>query len=116
MLDPADLTKGSVNVTIDVASIDTNEPARDKHLRSDDFVVENYPKIMFQPTRVRKAGDKKLQIDGHLSMHGITKPVTLDKDLVEGGGLMVGDDVDIILSVEAIRQKQPQPAEETKGR
>ena len=150
VLDPADLTKGLVNVTIDAASIDTNEPARDKHLRSEAFFdVEKYPKISFQSTRVRKVGEKKLLIDGDLTMHGITKPATLDvdvlgfgpdgygpyragfeartrinrqdfdvswNDIVEGGGLMVGDDVDIILSVEAIRQKQPQPAEEKKGR
>ncbi len=150
VLDPADLTKGSVNVTIDAASIDTNEPARDKHLRSDAFFdVETYPKISFQSTRVRKVGDRKLQIDGNLTLHGTRKPVTLDvdvlgfgpdgygayragfeartrinrqdfdvswNDIVEGGGLMVGDDVDIFLSVEAIRQKQPQPAEEKKGR
>lgn len=148
VLDPADLTKGSVSVTIDAGSIDTNEPARDKHLKSDAFFdVEKYPKITFQSTRVRKAGDKKLQIDGNLTMHGTTRPVTLDvdvlgfgpdgygayragfeartrinrqdfdvswNDVVEGGGLMVGDDVDIILSLEAIRQKQPQPVEDKK--
>lgn len=141
-LDRSDLTKGSVTVSIDAASIDTNEPARDKHLRSDAFFdVERYPKITFQSTRVTKVGDKKLQIEGKFTMHGITRPVTLDvdvlgfgpdgygpyragfeartrinrqdfevswNDVVEGGGLMVGDEVEIILSVEAIRQKQPQ--------
>lgn len=150
VLDPGDLTKGLVNVTIDAASIDTNLPARDRHLRSEAFFdVEKYPTVTFESTRVKKAGEKKLQVEGNLTMHGITKPVTLDvdvigfgpdgygvyragfeahtrinrqdfdvswNDLVEGGGAMVGDDVDIVLSIEAMRQKQPQAPEEKKGK
>jgi len=133
-LDPADLTKAAVSVSIDASSIDTNEPDRDKHLKSDAFFdVEKFPKLTFQSTAVRKTADNKYEMDGNLTMRGVTKPVTLKVDvigigpdrgglragfeastrvnrkdygvswnnIVEGGGVVVGDDVDIMLTIEA---------------
>lgn len=76
-LDDKDLTKSTVNVTIDANSINTREPKRDAHLRSPDFFeVAKYPTLTFQSTKVEKAGDKLL-VTGDLTIRGISKPVVL---------------------------------------
>jgi polyisoprenoid-binding protein YceI len=73
-----------VEVEIDASSIDTKEPQRDGHLRSADFFdVEKFPTIKFASTKVEKTGDSDYKLTGDLTMHGVTKPVTLD---VEYGG------------------------------
>lgn len=78
MLDDADITKSTVEATIDVKGINTKEQKRDDHLRSKDFFdVEKFPTITFKSTKIEKAGDK-LKITGDLTIHGVTKPVTLD--------------------------------------
>jgi len=75
--DPADLAKGSVEVTIDAASIDTRNERRDNHLRSSDFfAVDSFPTITFKSTRVEASGDA-LTIHGTLTMRGVTKPIVL---------------------------------------
>lgn len=84
-LDESDITKSSVNVSIDAASIDTAEPKRDGHLKSQDFFdVEKFPKLTFASTGVTKNGDA-LSVTGNLTLHGVTKQVTLDAAL-EGRG------------------------------
>ncbi len=71
-------TRGSVDVT----SIDTNVPERDKHLRSADFFeVEKYPKIEFKSTGVTEATDTGAKLAGLLNIHGIERPVTLDLEI-----------------------------------
>lgn len=81
LLDEADLTKSSVELVIEAASIDTGNADRDKHLRSADFLdVEKYPKITFKSTKIKKAG-KAYKVTGDLTIRGVTKPVTLDVDL-----------------------------------
>ena len=88
LLDEKDFTLGSVNFTIDTASIDTNEPARDKHLRSDAFFdAENHPKITFSSMGVKVAGDNKLKVTGDLTIRGITKRVVLDVEALGFGEL-----------------------------
>jgi polyisoprenoid-binding protein YceI len=73
-----DLARSSVNVTIDAASVNTNEPNRDNHVRSADFLdVENFPNITFRSTAVRSEGGAYL-VDGELTIRGVTRPVTLD--------------------------------------
>lgn len=128
----------SVNVTIDAASIDTSEPDRDKHLRSDDFFgVETHPTITFKSTRVVKKSATSFDVVGNLTIHGVTKDVTLPvtylgvakdpwgkeragfeseitinrKDFglawntaLETGGFLVGDDVKISLSIQAVAE------------
>src|SRR5512133_644006 len=80
-LDDKDLSKSSVDVTIQAASIDTGNPDRDKHLRSPDFFdAEKFPTIAFKSTKVEKAGDGKLHVTGNLTMKGVTKPVVLAVD------------------------------------
>jgi len=148
-LDQSDMTKGAVNVSIDAASIDTNEPKRDAHLRSDAFFdVEKHPAITFRSTGVKVVSKDKLQVSGDLTIRGTTKPVILEVDVlgfgpafgggyrggfeartrvnrqdfgvawnsvVEGGGTVLGDDVDITLNVEAVRDKPKPGGEEKKG-
>lgn len=77
-IDDKDVTKSKVDVTIDASSIDTHEPKRDAHLKSPDFFdVAKYPNIVFKSTKVEKAGKNKLKVTGDLTMHGVTKPLTL---------------------------------------
>jgi Uncharacterized conserved protein len=62
-----------------VASIDTRIEARDNHLKSPDFFdAEKYSNITFKSTAVKKAGKDKYKLTGNLTMHGVTKQVTLD--------------------------------------
>lgn len=78
-LDDADLTRSSVEATIDASSIDTRVTDRDNHLRSPDFFdVARYPSITFKSTKVAKTGKDQLQIIGDLTLHGVTRPVVLD--------------------------------------
>ncbi|WP_413943627.1 YceI family protein [Bdellovibrio sp. HCB-162] len=79
--DPADVTKSSIEATIDAASINTREAQRDGHLKSADFFdVEKYPTINFKSKKVERDGDD-LKVTGDLTIHGVTKEVVLD---VEG--------------------------------
>ena len=73
----ADGTIKSAELSIDAASINTNVEARDNHLKSADFFdVEKFPKITFKSTKIdQKATD--ISITGDLTIHGVTKPVTL---------------------------------------
>ena len=81
-LDEKDVTKSTVEVTIDLGSVNTNEPKRDAHLKSPDFFdVAKFPTAIFKSTKVQKAGKNKLKVTGELSLHGVTKPVVLE---VEG--------------------------------
>ncbi len=86
-LDEDDFTKSSVEVTIDAASIDTNEPQRDAHLRSADFFdVEKFPTLTFKSTKVEKAGGDDLELHGALTIHGVTKQIVLDVTSEGAGG------------------------------
>jgi polyisoprenoid-binding protein YceI len=78
-LDPSDLTKSSVSLSVDAASIDTGEAQRDGHLKSADFLdVEKFPKITYASRTVKRAGDKMYAVTGDLTIRGIAHEVTLD--------------------------------------
>jgi polyisoprenoid-binding protein YceI len=134
--DPKDPTKGSVEVHIKAASIDTGSDKRDNHLRSSDFLdVEKFPELTFKSTQIEKSGDSYIA-RGPLTIRGVSKDVAIPftiggtikdakgntklgtdasltinrKDFgliwnraVEGGGVLVGDDVKVDLSVEGTR-------------
>jgi polyisoprenoid-binding protein YceI len=73
--DPADL---KVEAAIDMSSVDTNQPDRDAHLRGTDFFsTDEHPQMLFSSTGVRTSGDN-LEVDGDLTINGITRPVVLE--------------------------------------
>lgn len=136
-LDPADLSRSSVEVRIEAASIDTQVADRDAHLRSADFLdVEKHPEITFRSTRVEQ-GAGGLRVVGDLTIRGVTREVVLDTEYagtakdpwgneragfsarttidrkafgltwnaaLETGGVLVGEKVEIVLEVEAIKK------------
>jgi len=134
--DPADPSKTVIDVTIDAASIDTRVTMRDNDLRGTNyFDVAKFPTLTFKSKRVEAAGSGKLKVIGDLTIHGVTKEVTLEiegpsepmkdprgnvhmgasattkinrKDYgVSGGAMMVGDEIPITIDVEMVR---PAPA------
>src|SRR6266481_4632880 len=73
----------SVVAKIDVASIDTKIQKRDNHLRSHEFFnVEKFPEITFKSRSVTRTGEQSGDIAGDLTMHGVTKPITLHVKLL----------------------------------
>jgi polyisoprenoid-binding protein YceI len=138
--DESDVTKSTVNVTIDATTVDSGEPPRDKDLKSDKFFdVANYPTWTFKSTKVEQAGTGKLKVTGDLTIRGVTKQVVLDVDgpsasvkdpwgntraalsastkinrqdfgvkwnaRIDGGGVVVGDEVNITIDLEMVQQK-----------
>ena len=78
-LDGSDPTRCSVALTIDAASIRTNNVDRDVHLRSGDFFdVERYPTITFESTGVKVLADSRYRVTGDLTIKATTRPVDLD--------------------------------------
>ena len=79
-LNDKDITKSSVEATIDATSVSTNEAARDKHLKSPAFFdIEKNPTMAFKSTSIYKEGGK-LMMKGDLTLAGVTKPVVLTLD------------------------------------
>lgn len=75
-----------IEVNIDTSSIDSNHAERDKHLRSKDFLhVSKYPTASFVSTSFRETGKGKAVLKGKLTLHGVTKAITLDVDHVGHG-------------------------------
>lgn len=70
--------ESSVTATVQLASIDTGDATRDGHLRSADFFdVEASPTMTYRSTGVRQAGDDRFDVDGELTVRGVTRPLTL---------------------------------------
>jgi polyisoprenoid-binding protein YceI len=89
LLDDKDITKSTVDVTIDVSTVDTREPDRDKDLRSDKFFdVAHFPTMTFKSKKVEQVAPGKLKVTGDLTIRGTTKEVVLD---VEGPTAPVKD-------------------------
>jgi polyisoprenoid-binding protein YceI len=133
-----DLRHAAVEVRIDAASIDTGVADRDTHLKSADFFdVATYPEAVFKSERVEVLAEDRLKVVGRLTLHGVTRDVTLDVEsfgrtmdpwgnerigfsartalqradfgltwnqVLETGGVVVGDRVDLELEVEAVKQ------------
>jgi polyisoprenoid-binding protein YceI len=80
-LDDKDISKSSVEVTIDATSVDTRVRDRDNDLRSDHFFdVAKYPTITFKSKKVEQLSPGKLKVTGDLTIHGTTNEVVLDVD------------------------------------
>ncbi len=81
--DEANPTRSKVSITIDTASVDTHDEKRNGHLRSADFFdSEKIPHMTFKSTRVESSGGNKFKVHGDLSIHGVTKPVVLDAEVL----------------------------------
>ena len=133
-VDTADISKSSVEVSIDAASVSTDNEGRDKHLRSADFFeTDKYPAITFKSTAVKEVAKGKLEVTGDLTMKGVTKKVTfpitnagtrevkpgkvvggfIDGALkvnrmdygIKYGPAVVGEEVEIELNIEAGKQE-----------
>lgn len=135
----ADHTASSVTAEIDVSSISTREPDRDKHLLSPDFLdAANHPTIKFQSTKIVHEGKDEYHVAGDLTIRGVSRPVVLEVDsvtpeikdpwgffrrglaattkisrkefgvafnqLLETGGVMIGDEVEISIEAELVRK------------
>lgn len=130
-----------LKVTVEASSIDTNEPDRDKHLKSKDFFdVEKFKTLEFVAKETIYKGKKPTEVKGDLTIHGITKPIVLKVDFkgeatdpwgnqravfeasskvnrkdfgllwnkgLDKGGVMIADDVEIVIEGESILQKEP---------
>ncbi len=138
-IDEKDLARSSVEVSIDTASVSTDNDARDKHLRSADFFdTEKFPAMTFKSTSVREVAKGKLEVTGDLTLRGVTKRITFPitnvgvinspfgdvragfidgtlkinrkefgvswNKVLDTGGTMLSDDVEISLNVEAVKQ------------
>jgi polyisoprenoid-binding protein YceI len=129
--DAADPSKSSVELTVPVESLDTRNDKRNQHLKSPDFFnAQQFPTLTFKSTKIEGTGDT-YKITGDLTIHGVTKPVTAEfkkgaenkgqKGEVRSGGEThftikrsdyemkfmagaLGDDVNIILSLEGVKQ------------
>ena len=138
-IDERDIANLKLEITIDAASVNTGHAKRDEHLRNADFFdVAKHPTITFVSKRAEKAGMDRLKVIGDLTMHGVTREVTVDvegptqevkdpggnfrrgatattkinrKDfgliwnrVLETGGVVVGEDVDISVEIELIKK------------
>jgi polyisoprenoid-binding protein YceI len=139
VFDDKEVSKSTVEVTIDANSVDTRAPDRDNDLRSEKFFdVAHYPSITFKSRKVEQLAPGKLKVTGDLTIRGTTKEVVLDvegptapvKDpwgntrnaatattkinrqdfgvkwnaTLDNGGVVVGDDVSIIIDVELVKK------------
>ena len=116
-LDETDLARSRVDVSIDVASIDTNDESRDAYLRSADFLdTEKYPTITFETTKVTPRGKSALALNGDLTIRDVTKAVTLEvrslgKMQDPQGNLEIGFGGKVSISREAFGAKWNQALE-----
>jgi len=84
LTDNDDFENAEIDFSLDIASIDTNQSQRDEHLKSPEFFDgQTYPKISFKSTSFTKTGDEEYDLNGNLTIKGISKPVSLK---VEFGG------------------------------
>jgi polyisoprenoid-binding protein YceI len=83
VLDGEDVTRGSAEVKIEAASLDTGVEQRDNHLRSPDFFdVGAFPKVIFRSKKVAEAGKGRYQVTGDLTLRDVTREVVLDAELL----------------------------------
>lgn len=92
-LDEQNPAASKVDVTIDAASLFTNDENRDTHLRAPDFFdVEQFPTITFTSKRVEVVGDQRFKVTGDLTLHGVTREVAFDAKQEGKFKGMQGDD------------------------
>lgn len=88
--DPKDASADAIDVTVQSASLDTRNSTRDGVLRSDDFFdVQKYPTLTFRSTQVAASAADQLDVTGDLTIHGVTKHITLPVKII-GARVMPG--------------------------
>lgn len=84
--DEKDPSKNKISIDVDVNSLDSNHARRDKHLRSDDYLdTAKFPKASFVSTGYKPTGEGTADVTGNLTLHGVTKPVTVAVEHIGGG-------------------------------
>jgi polyisoprenoid-binding protein YceI len=77
-IDHQDPTRGALDIKVATDSLDTNNPKRDQHLKSPDFLnAKQFPAITFKSTKIAAAGPHTYDVTGDLTLHGATHPVTI---------------------------------------
>ncbi len=133
-----DFADANINFSADIDSISTGNEQRDGHLKSPEFFdAEQFPKLTFESTGMTKTGSDTYKLDGHLTLHGVTKPVTLNVEyggqmqdfygntkagfevtgvikrkefgltwdgVTEAGGVVVSDDVKLLMNIQVAKQ------------
>lgn len=85
-VDPKAPASADLQVTVDTDSLGTLNPALDKHVKSPDFLdVASFPSATFKSTAVKATGERTADVTGDLTLHGVTKPVTLQVTFIQGG-------------------------------
>jgi len=130
--DSTDLTKTSFDLSVDTASIETRNENRDKDLKGPDyFDVKQFPTMTFKSTSVTKTGDQTMAVTGDLTVRGVTKSITVPIEITGTGTMMghtrtgfradfkidrrdygmvihpepmIGNEVHIIVAIEAVQQ------------
>ena len=150
VLDRENLATAKIAVEIDAASIDTGAEKRDTHLKGPEFFdVAAHASITFQSTEVIPMPESKAIVKGNLTMHGVTKPVEMEAQVLgfgpdtwggfragflgrtklnrseygisydkkgPDGAPVLGDEVEIVLNIEAIRKEPEKPAPPSSGK
>ncbi len=81
-IDPATGQAGAAQLSIDVASVNTDNERRNGHLKSADFfAADSFPKMTFVSTGIQKVSGNKYKMNGNLTIRGVTKPIVLDAEL-----------------------------------
>ena len=103
-IDAADATKNSIEIEVKADSIDTANAARDKHLKGPDFFnTVEFPTLSFKSTSFKKKDGNKFEVTGDLTIHGVTKQVTTQAELVgtgkhpKGGGAIAGWETSLVI-------------------
>lgn len=95
--DEGEGTIGNVEVTVETTSVTTAHPARDRHLRGEDFFDSGrHPQMRFVANDARRTGERTFEIDGQLELLGMTRPLTLLATLNKSGEYPIGDRAHVV--------------------
>ena len=107
VVDERNPANSSIELEIDANSVDTGNSQRDDHLRSPDFFsARQFPKITFKSTRVRKINDTTVEVQGDLTMRGVTRPITARVTLTGKGRNQRGQEIIGFETTFTIRRSQ----------
>jgi len=106
-LDELNPAESTLDVSVDVSSIDTANEKRDEHLRKADFFdAEKFPTIRFQGTKVSRNNAGTFKVDGNLTLHGVTRPVTVEIEATGSGKGTLGETRSGLEGIFSIRRSE----------